>query len=234
MRYNSFFQKQIFKRAAAVICVSRNLKKIIEQNYNVKKVYYVPHGIDTKVFRPFKKDPKLRSRLLGRKYKKICLIVGSYGTHEAVIQGLADYMKSTLFVRVNKNIEAQHIKNILYVSNLSEKELLNMYNVADIFFRPLNFATANNSILEAMTMQKIIVTSNVGGIREYLNNKSAYLVKDNNFKSAFEQILNNWQRAKSKAKEARRKAVKHFSWEIIAKKTYEIYKKVYNENTFHT
>lgn len=58
---------------------------------------------------------------------------------------------------------------------MSEEDLLVAYRQADLLALPLKDCTANNSILEAMACGLSVVTTDIGGIRDYVDDTCALL-----------------------------------------------------------
>jgi len=51
-------------------------------------------------------------------------------------------------------------------SGLSDQELLELYRSTKVFYQPLKDATANNAILEALSVGTPVVSTNIGGVSE--------------------------------------------------------------------
>jgi len=54
--------------------------------------------------------------------------------------------------------------------------LRDLYARASLLIRPLEFATANNSVLEALSMGKTILASRIPGITDYLTEKTGIFI----------------------------------------------------------
>jgi glycosyltransferase involved in cell wall biosynthesis len=227
-KYDTLIQREVYKRAQASITVSSNLKEILENKYHIKNAIYIPHGVDTKHFSPAPLVPGEKERLLNGKFKYLCLTSGLVGTRSENIFEIAKQFPEVLFVGVGFSKSQTSLPvNVKLLAYISEDELKDIYNYADLFIKPVQFATANNSILEAMSMGKAIVTNAIPGILDYLDNDCAYLVPPGQgFTEAINRALENAEDRKLKGLRARDKALKEFDWPVVANKVFKVYKSV--------
>lgn len=233
LKYKFLLQKLVYLRVKLVITVSKNLKSLLEEKYGLKnKVITIPHGIDTKIFYPkqlTKKMIKKKKQILGI-YKYLCFSCGIQGLDSQTFVNIARLFPQILFVVVGRK-EKTDLPNVIQPGKITEEKLIEYYLLADFCFKPLRFATANNAILEAMAMGKVTITNKIPGITDYLDNTCAYLATSiSDFPELFERAMNNANEVKEKEKKAREKAVKQFSWYIIAPKIVKIYQQVVANN----
>lgn len=220
--YYSKLQEVVIKKAKYVITVSSSLKDILERKYEKKDIIFIPHGIDTQYFKPINKERE-KEDILNDQFSYISLTTGIYGTDFLFIEKLAKDFPDVMFIVVGKSYKSD-FSNIKYTMNISDEQLKTLYAISDIFLKPLKFATANNSILEAMAMGKPIVTDAISGVLDYLDEKCAYLIpKRKDFPKIIRCALENESERKLKGKKARKKSKREFSWDNIAKKTVDIY-----------
>lgn len=235
MAYKSIFQRIVYKRAKHVIAVSNNLFKILKEEYKVNNSSFIPHGIDSNIFKPVNKRRALEKTykfLKGKKWNFISLTCGSYGLKEKAIKNTVNCFPDILFIFVSSGLE-KSLKgnNIVNLKGISENELINLYAASDVLFRPLNFSTANNSILEAMAMGKTVITNRIGGVVDYLDDTCAYLASsDSEFPKLFKKALNNKHEVEEKGQNARLRVEKEFSWEVITPKIIKVYQQVLEDN----
>ena len=226
--YKGMIQRILFNRVARIITVSTNLRDILSERYGSDRVIYIPLGIDVTAFRPGMVDvEEMRQSLLRDKYQHIALMVGYHGVNHDMIKNLIRAHPQVLFIILGKPLPASDLQNTKYVSNISEEELIRFYEVANIYFRPLRFATANCALLEAMAMGKTIVIHNIPGVMDYINEEEAYLAEnDEDFPVQFGRAVENVDERRRKGENARRRAEQEFAWEHITRRTIEIYKEV--------
>ena len=118
-----------------------------------------------------------------------------------------------------------------YINN--EKELVDIYNAADLYVTPSLQDNLPNTIMEAMACGIPCVGFNVGGIPEMIDHLHNGYVAE--YKSA-EDFANGiyWTLSEgeyqSLSEEARRKVTTSYSESSIAKKYIEIYNKIIRNN----
>lgn len=226
LRYKTLIQRVLFRNVKCLITVSSNLKNILENTYHLENVIYIPHGIDTKFFTPAPNIPPIKKRILAEGFDFVSLTTGVNGTDKEFIFQIAEKYPSVLFCILGKRI-SPHPLNVRFFSGLSDECLKSLYDCADIFIKPLNFASANNSLLEAMSMCKPIITDAISGVTDYLDDNTAFLVREReDFVQTIEEVLDNRNARDFKAINARKRAKNEFDWKVIAKKTSEVYEMV--------
>jgi len=231
MLYKSFFQRIIYKNSKKIICVSKNLVDVLKEKYKVNSSF-IPHGIDVQTYKPMKVNTQLRNKLIRNRYRGICVVCGMYGIDNRTLFKIINKFEDILFLRISKKEKRKKYKNLIYFSEISEKEKIELYNLADFVFKPIKFSTASNTILEAMAMGKATITNKIGGVTDYLDNKCSYLASNSSdFPKIFESVINNKPEVVKKGRFARRKAVKNFSWEVVVSRVIKVYKQVLANKT---
>ena len=123
-------------------------------------------------------------------------------------------------------------KQVKFIDNCKDMALA--YKVADIIvsasIEPEAFGRVS---VEAQSMQKIIIASNLGGSNEtVIDEKTGYLFKSGNAKSLSEKILKSLNldeiKIKSLGIEGRKNVVNKFNVEKMCFSTYSEYKKLIN------
>ncbi len=224
LKYKGRWQKFLFKRCSSVIAVSRNLMDIVEREYRPRRISFIPHGIDTSHFRPSQDAEDFFSDSRNR-FDLFCLTIGVHGADLEETFRLARDFQNIRFVLVGSRPPSDgRPNNVIFTGRLSEDEMLNAYNSCDVFFRPLKFATANNSLLEAMSMGRAIITDRIPGVIDYLDDQTAFLVDNKDYRTAFTNILKDAEERNRRASKARERAVAEFDWKVVAKRTREVYK----------
>lgn len=230
LRYKTLLQRIVFRKAKYLITVSTNLKELSEEKYHAQNVVYIPHGIDTQYFHPDSLNNEKKEKLLADNFDFISFTTGINGSNLSLVFKMAEQFSNMLFCILGRNIHP-HPPNVKFLSGISDAELKSLYSIADIFLKPLDFATANNSILEAMSMGKPIITDAIPGVLDYLDKDCAFLVENKrDYPEIISQVLENKKERRFKGNKARKKAEKDFDWRIIAEKTIEVYKEVINDH----
>lgn len=220
--------RRVLRSAARVFCVSRNLVETLPATVR-RRAVLVPHGVDTTFWNQGSAPVSdvASSLLRGGKFRRIALTVGSHGIDYRCLLACVKRMPDVLFVGVGTELEFA-ADNLMLKSNITDEELRDLYQAADVFFRPLRFATANNSILEAMSTGAAIVATDLASVRDYLGAGDAWLVANNYlFPQALEEVLNaQGSERRSRGGDARRHAIEEFSWDAVTDQLLSEYQSV--------
>jgi glycosyltransferase involved in cell wall biosynthesis len=168
LKYN-LLQRRALRNASSIACVSTNLLAAIPDRFRSKS-RFIPHGVDTDFW-----DPALASapKDLPEGY---ILCVGTHGLNRPLLTDLIRANPNRQFIVVGLKPQLGPFPNIRYLYNISDEALRDLYHGAALTIRPLNFATANNSVLEALSMGKTILASRIPGITDYLTEKTGIFI----------------------------------------------------------
>ena len=118
-------------------------------------------------------------------------------------------------------------KNVIFVGRVHFSETSGYYAAADVFCMPSLYDNYPNSVVEAMSSGLPVVATNVGGIPlQVQDGKTGYLVESGDETALAEKILklvNNPSKAKKMGLDGRHFAIKHFNWDVSAKKLKKLY-----------
>ncbi|MBI5234481.1 MAG: glycosyltransferase family 4 protein, partial [Deltaproteobacteria bacterium] len=119
--------------------------------------------------------------------------------------------------------------NIRFHSGIPESDLLSMYQSASILLVPFKDGTANNSVLEAAACGLPAITTDIGGIRDYVDDACAVLCKPCDAEcmaDAVIMLLKNVEKLERMGRLARQSA-ERFSWPLVAAAMKDAYAKVF-------
>ncbi len=159
-------QRRALRNAASIACVSTNLLNAIPQQY-LPKSRFIPHGVDTDFW-----DPALASNTPDN----YVLCVGAHGLDRALLTEFVRANPTHTFIIVGLKPQLEPSPNTRYLYSISDEDLRDLYARASLLIRPLEFATANNSVLEALSMGKTILASRIPGITDYLTEKTGIFI----------------------------------------------------------
>ena len=213
-------EKSVFARSKKIIIVSTNLTKGLKKFKN--KLVYIPHGINTDFWNPFD---------LNSAEKQECtlpyvLIVGNNGVDKKLLFSAIKENSDITFVLVGLRNFKCKLNNCKQLFNLSDIELKQLYKHCSVCIRPMNFATANNSILEALSMGKPVIISIPDGKYEYFGNfnEEIQVVKSIDFLNTLSFYLKKPDKPQGIIiPEVRNYALINFDWKTIWARTFEIY-----------
>lgn len=205
-------QRRAMRRSKNIVCVSNNLLNLIPQRYR-SKTQLIPHGVDTDFW-----DPKLCTDSAYRDLQPFVLCVGSHGLDRQLLEDFIVQNPKVRFVLVGQGGNTENHNNVRCLSNLKDEELRSLYSHAAAIIKPLLFATANNSILEALSMGKTIITNRISGITDYLDDSTCVFIdrlpgKDITKLASFtldQDFIRNH-------------AIKNFSWKVILGQYFRCY-----------
>ncbi|MCK5233187.1 MAG: glycosyltransferase family 4 protein [Candidatus Aenigmarchaeota archaeon] len=247
-KLSGYYEKNALERADIITVVSRPLEKILKNNgISNEKILLNPNGVDSATFNQNINDHKLR-----KKYKipKNAVVIGFIGTfgrwHGAEVFAHAAkelvFKKGDFFFifmgdgRHRKETEEIAGKNdrIIFVGSVPHEQVPAHLAVCDILVNPTvpnpdgtAFFGSPTKLFEYMAMGKSIVSSNIGQMKEILeNNKDALLVeagKPNSLKNAIQVLAKDKKLLKKLGKNARKKVVKEYTWKKNAKRVLKKY-----------
>jgi glycosyltransferase involved in cell wall biosynthesis len=116
--------------------------------------------------------------------------------------------------------------NVVFLGKVTEDKLIRLYRTSDIFVLPAIVDPDGNTeglgvvLLEAMSMQKPVVASSVGGIPEaVIHSQTGMLVEPGNIEElahAITYLLRNEQTSAKMGEKGRQRVKQIFDWNIIA------------------
>jgi len=174
LKYN-ILQRRALRNATNIACVSTNLLNAIPKRYR-NKSHFIPHGVDTDFWDPALSSAKPGPILPTSTPGDYVLCVGAHGLDRALLTEFIRANPDRPFLIVGLKTQFEPFPNTRYLYNISDEELRDLYAGAALVIRPLQFATANNSVLEALSMGKTILASRIPGITDYLSEKTAIFI----------------------------------------------------------
>lgn len=249
--FNVWREDVIIKQCSGMITLSEAIKDYLIKHYNTPKnrIFAAPIGIDAKVFREKMKKDLTLINSLGLDNKKIILYAGWISALHGVLylvkamEIINTKFKDVMLVIVGfgplktlieKYVEKNQIKNVVFTGKVPHEEITKYYSIADVLVIPhvrcmqteLNPTT---KLFEYLAAGKPIVSSNLKPIADVVG-ENAVLVEPENpqaFADGILTLLNNEDLAK-KMGENGKKIVHNYSWEESAKKIYEAYENMYS------
>lgn len=236
----------IFKSANHVISLTNSLKRWIVEKYQIpeKNITVIKNGVDNNYFKPQNpyKIESLKEKLGNP--EKIVMYAGYFDK----VNGLGMVLKTIPSIlqenpRINfifighgpyyKQIEkiSKIYSQIKLLSTVKHEFMPLYYQTSDLFIIPRPSTLSSELIsplklLEAMSMKSIVLGSDVGGIKEIINNgENGYLYEkdnDQSFKNALIHAIEN--NNKKIGENARKTILKEYNWNKSAEKLKNIYK----------
>jgi len=230
--------------ADRLIAASNKLRMEVIREFKgvAKKAVVIPNGVDLEKFKPAENSP-LTVLYIGRfsKEKGIELI-------PEIAEEILEKNKKYKFIAVAEKTEFLDLPELKEIEEklieleekykdrfiwifkpLSEQEIAELYHEAGVYMQPSFYENMPLCILEAMACGKAIVATRVGGIPELLS-KVGLLAKPDAKEIAKKALrLLKSSKLRKKYGELAAEKAKEFSWENIAKQTFELYQDVIRE-----
>ncbi len=240
--YAKFMIWIALKKACKIITVSENTKKDILERFKVNpdKIEVIYNAVGKEFI---KKDKKNITYLYKKfdipKDKKILMYVGNLKPHKNLERLLEAYSKivekdKTCLVLVGKAFSNYNIlkekekslsidKNVIHTGIVNQKELVDLYNLADLFVFPSLYEGFGIPVIEALACETPVICSNTSSIPE-VGGKYVTYIDPMNINQITEKI--NEVLAKNSNSIDATEWLKQFKGEIIANNTKEIIKGV--------
>lgn len=223
-KYSQYFVRPPnLQRINALIVVGSNQVEYFSKWIPKEKILFIPHGIDTRYYMPAEKEIKDRKILFVGNHLR------DFGVLKEVIERIEKLSINLPFTIITSK---EHwnifhgLKRIELITDVPEATLLQYYQRHVLLFLPLIDGTANNTLLEAAACGLPIITMDVGGVRDYLDDESAIFLRSrkiNTVVTTIMDILNDMRKRKELANEARKKMLS-YDWKLIAATMEKVYK----------
>lgn len=212
----------LFSKLGQIIVLSRDQKEYI-QDLTDSPIHLIRHGVDLNFFRPssavsWNRNPELL--FVGQWLRDFELLEKTFEVLNSQLPGI--HLRCVV-PRQSRNLEsllhlAKHA-NVHFYADLSAEELRALYQQADLLYLPLVDATANNSLVEALACGLPVVTSDIGGVRDYIHPGFGQLIADRNPRShalIIAQWLKDPRRLEEASLAARQYTEQNLDWSQIA------------------
>ncbi len=224
--YFKFMIGTAVKKASKILTDSLSTKNDIIEFFNAKpdKIRVIPLGVGNEFIIRQKNDISY----LMEKYniphdKKIILYVGNLLPHKNLKALLKAFglIEGCVLVLVGKSFkdrseQAAEQSSIIYAGEVSQNELVDLYNLADLFVLPSLYEGFGLPVLESMACGTPVACSNVSSLPEVGGDRAFYFdpKDENNIADTINKAI-----TRDGDKSALREYALRFSWEKTAKET---------------
>ena len=241
-----YLLERIFiKNAPYITTPSKNLADVITKELKISKenIKVIPNAIDIDKFN-IQKDNKINKETILLFVGRLERAKGIFVLAESFCELVKIYKEKVKCIFVGKDrggllklkeifTENKIIERVEFKGEVKEKELINIYNICDIFINPsLIYESFSYTCLEAMAAGKPVVASKIGGIPEVVEDgKTGFLFEVGNIRELVNKLcllIDNPQQRKIMGENARRRVEENFDVLKIAKINLLIYDKVKN------
>jgi len=241
-KYLAIFAEKIAARyCSKIICVSENDKQLALKYGIAKpdKLVVIHNGVEiTQINADSKQKDTERSIkivFVGRlaQQKDPLLLLRAFNDLSSELKD-----KAQIFIigegpkrkELEKFIKENKLdKKIKLLGGASREKVFEILKESDIFVLTSNWEGFPRSILEAMSCGLPVIASDVGGVREAVDESCGVLVKREDregLKRALEKLIKNPSLIKEMGKRAEEKASKEFSLDKMFRETERVYKNI--------
>ena len=211
-----------------VIVLARHMVDFFSRFLPRERIFFIPYGVDTEFFQPG--ESHCDSGKL-----PFCLTVGQhlrdFRALRSVIERVNEQSGKIRFIIValpEWQRSFSGLRNVTCLSGITDEELRSLYRRATLLLMPLKDTVANTAVLEAMACGLPMVTSDVGGIKDYVDPEFAVLCERGDSAQMSRTVLELCGDAPRRArmqKAARKHALK-FDWRGISDRIIQVYEQV--------
>lgn len=133
---------------------------------------------------------------------------------------------------LQQRIDEDKLSNVKITSSLYRSEIISKMGKADVLVLPTSYEGFPYVVLEAMSNGLAVVASNVGGIREAVNDDNGWLVENNtvkDWKNILELMLQDLTSVRRKGQRGLIKVNEKFSLENMCSQTAKIYNELLSD-----
>lgn len=232
-----FFSKSILKgisnnllQADCYIILNDNVKKfLISRNINPNKIFKATTVIPTEYTKEYSLKIKSNNKNGIKKFLFLGRIEKEKGLYE-LINAIKKYEKKVLLTIVGDGSIWEDLNNKINNDNILKKivilkhskvkeEKLDLYLNSDVFILPSYSEGMPNSVLEAMSLNLIVLATTVGAIPDLISSYGGVLMKPQNSKEievGIDFILNNYEKLFLESTLNSSKVKNNFSPEIVS------------------
>ncbi|MFU8814057.1 MAG: glycosyltransferase family 4 protein [Pseudomonadales bacterium] len=215
------------KRLDAAVVVSTTQLGYFGNLLGAERVFYVPHGIDTEFFHPGPRG------LSTDRFRYIC--VGHHLRDFTTLAAAADIIwqhdrtsEIVVVAAPDQLGPLSRLPNVKHCWGIADEHLKRLYQTADALLLPLQDATANNALLEAMACGLPVISTDLGGVRDYVSPGCSVLTPKGDAKALAQAALEARNGAFDLAAmgAASRRAAESLSWLHVAESMLHVYASV--------
>ena len=217
--------ERVARHLDAVILVSEAQRPYFEEFLPPERIFVVHHGVDTDFFRP----------AAAANQEPVCITVGSHlRDFETLRQAIRIVWASNprmRFIAVGTRSDKKSYfpalddPRIQFLDRISDDKLLRAYQSSSVAIFAFQQATANNAMVEAMASGLPVVSTNSGGIGEYITDGAGILCPPQDpqaLAAATLRLLDNAELRGAMSEASRQRAL-HLDFRRVATRMREIY-----------
>lgn len=253
LRFNSIlrsYEKKLMNRSDALIAVSKYTVNELTELYGIstEKIHVIYNGVGTQKFKPRPNKLELRHQFGLEPDKKIVLFVGrlyhrkglepllrsippvlkEFSNVTFAISGTGFKEKEQSLRNLTKELKIENY--VKFLGYVPDEKLPELYSASDIFVLPAIYENFPFAILEAQSTALPVISTNVGGIPEFLDDgKNGFVIEPGDEQELTQKLLTllkNAELAKKMGDLGRELIEQNLSWKIITNQVVDLYHKL--------
>lgn len=250
-RISRFIETRLLKKVDAVFTISNAMRKeMVARGIPEEKIVIIPNGVDTKQFSTVPYDEAL-SEQTNIRGKKVIGFIGSFYHYEGIdilIDAFSEILgkdKDVALMLVGDGPEYAKLREtankkglngrVIFTGKVPHNDIRRYYSVMDVLVYPRRSMRLTELVtplkpLEAMALGKVVAGSDVGGIRELIENEvNGILFKPDSAESLsvkLVELLSNPALLETLSTQAVIYVNRERSWDKIIKRYLPVYKRL--------
>lgn len=231
--YDKLWGHFVLKAPNIVSSVSKKDLELIGSVFNVSRSenYWIPNAVNPEIF---KKGMNLEKKYIS--FIARLSFVKGFDLFIQLMEKINEKIPNIPILVLGNGeykplIEKSNL-NITYLYNIPLERLIEIYNSTKLLVMTSRYEGLPTIILEAMSCQVPIISSDVGGISEIIKDKTTGYILDlddlNSAANNIIQIINEPDQTEKITRTAYDLIQKKFSWDHVSKQIYQLYKKLVN------
>ena len=218
------------RRLDRVVMVGTKQAVFFRRYMDESKLVHIPLGVDARTFSPsYRKRNGKHFVVVGQHLRDVPLLYDVLAAARRRWEGVHFTWVVPQHVQSLPEVPGLEIRR-----SLRDSELLELYRGAAAVLLPLAEATANCALLEAMACASPVVVTDVGSIRDYVDDETAYVTqvswrsetKAQRFMEGLEAVMERPDEAVAKGRAARERVLARFDLPVIARQYQQLYRHV--------
>ena len=252
-RVSRFIETNLFKKVDALFTICGGLKgEMISRGISDDKITVIPNCVDTGFFSTCEYDEEIAERF-NLRGKTVFGFIGSFYNYEGIDLLIDSYLKmlqkknsARLFLvgdgpgknALRSKVEKAGLTgHVIFTGKVPHEDIKKYYSVIDVLVYPRKKIRLTEIVtplkpLEAMAMGKVVVGSNVGGIRELISHdKDGFLFEAGDVEGLSRLLVElsmNKENLKAFSLAAIETVQKRHNWESAVKGYLSVYERLIN------